>query len=74
MAPFWANIDTRTAGDILYEIHTDNSNPELLHSVSRFIAKEKGVRFSGRWMLVTEWNNVPQYLGDYTGLVRSTQL
>ena len=69
VAPFWANIDTRIAGDILYEVHTEDSNPELLHLVSRFIATEKRVRFSGRWMLVAEWNNVPQYSGLSNGQV-----
>ncbi len=70
VAPFWSNIDTRSTGDVLYKVHTDKSNPELLHSVSRFIRTEKDVRFSGRWMLVVDWNEVPQYPGDLDQQVR----
>lgn len=64
VAPFWSNIDTRTTGEIFYEVHTDKSNPDLLHIVSQFIRTERGVIFSGRWMLVVEWKDVPQYPGD----------
>ena len=37
--------------------------PDTLQQVSRLINNKANATFSGSWMLVAEWNNVPQSTG-----------
>jgi hypothetical protein len=62
VAPFWADHDPRPAGQIAYEIHGANS--EILSVVNRFIRQQTGTDFEGSWMLVANWDNVPEYRAD----------
>ena len=59
VAPFWADHDIRPEGEISYEVH--NTSTSLMSTVSNFIRKTQQNEFSGTWMLVAEWSNVPQY-------------
>lgn len=59
VAPYWSDISTRSVGTVSYEIHTNESSLELLHTVSKYIRHQEQNQFSGTWMLVAEWNRVP---------------
>ena len=63
VAPFWADIDIRDAGDIFYEVHTafssgDQDSSDLMSQVDDYIQGETGQEFSGSWMLVVQWDMV----------------
>ena len=62
VAPFWADIDVSNGvGDIRYEVHTTSSASSFLTDVSDFISNETRSQFTGHWMLLAEWRDVPQY-------------
>ena len=61
IAPFWADINVNSGGFILYEIHTNSTSSALLTQVNEFIQTQHQNNFAGTWMLVAEWNNVPQF-------------
>ena len=61
IAPFAADGDTSSGrGEVSYEIHTLAAGSEFLSKVNRFIRQEKLNRFGGNWMLVVDWNQIPQ--------------
>ena len=67
VAPFWADIDIRINGSISYEVHSTSagsSSIALLNRVSTFISNQKNTQFSGNWMLVASWSQVPAYSGS----------
>ena len=69
IAPFDSNIDIEGGtGMVSYEVHNMTTSPGLLSKVNRHIQQSMQVRFSGIWMLVVEWNDVPQF-GQTTGMV-----
>ena len=57
VAPFWADIDTTYGGHVLYQTYTTGSYE--LRQVSCFVSNMMRVAFSGSWMLVAEWEDVP---------------
>ena len=59
IAPYWSDIDTRSAGSVSYELHTNTTSPSLLHRVSKFIRQREQNSFAGTWMLVADWNSIP---------------
>ncbi len=64
VAPFWADIDTSSAGNITYELHqtTGQMRSTDMETVSSFINNETGLTsFQGDLMLLVEWNQVPLY-------------
>lgn len=68
VAPFWSDVDIRQQGKIYYKVYT-GQNPRasrLLSAVSAFIALKlpEAEDFSGVWMLVVEWNEVPPFNGE----------
>ncbi len=65
VAPFWADVDIQSygIGSIAYEVHNHTSASSFLDGVSKFISNETGTQFTGRWMLLAEWNDVPHYQG-----------
>ncbi len=64
VAPFWADLDiSNGVGSISYEVHTETDDTTLLADVSNFIRNITGSQFGGRWMLLAEWRNAPQYSG-----------
>ena len=69
VAPFESNINIESGtGMVSYEVHNMTTSPGLLSKVNRHIQQSMQVRFSGTWMLVVEWNNVPQF-GQPTRMV-----
>ena len=67
VAPYWANNDiSNRVGNVSYEVHSSGASSEVLDSVSTFISQQKLVQFSGSWMLLAEWNGVPQFGGSLT--------
>lgn len=64
VAPFWADIDiTNGVGEVSYEVN-DDSQSESLSWVSTYISQQQQINFTGTWMLLAKWKDVPKYLGD----------
>ena len=63
VAPFWADVDNRRAGQIRYQVlsATNLAANGTIEHVSRFISHEINESFSGLWMLVAEWRDVHPY-------------
>ena len=62
VAPYWASNDiSNRVGNISYEVH---SSTDYVIQVSTFISQQQQVQFNGSWMLLAEWNNVPQFNGS----------
>ena len=69
VAPFESNTNIDDGiGMVSYEVHSRITSPGLLGKVNRHIQRSKQVRFSGTWMLMVEWNGVPQF-GQLPGMV-----
>ena len=68
VAPFWSNNDiSNRVGNISYEVHySETSNSNYIDLVSTFISQQEQVEFRGSWMLLAEWNRVPQFRGPLT--------
>ena len=78
IAPFWSDIDiSRGYGNIKYQSYYYNFDGStarsLLNQVSTFINGQLDTSFSGTWMLVAEWDQVPEY-SESTSLVGSIQI
>ena len=58
IAPFWTD-NGEAVGAISYEVHNATSGGSLLSEVSSFISQREGVEFSGRWMLLIDWREIP---------------
>ena len=68
VAPFWADINIAVGvGNISYQTFTTGS--PLLDIVNNFISDEEDFDFSGRWMLLTEWNDVPPFGGPINQVI-----
>ena len=62
-APFWDDVNIQWGiGDISYQIYSTGSS--LLDTVNTIISDEENVNFNGHWMLVAEWNSVPEFGGS----------
>lgn len=65
MAPFFTDINIASgSGQIGYEVHTVSTSETLLSSVDIIINEHMQTNFHGEWLLVAEWDSVPQYDGD----------
>lgn len=65
VAPFFADIDISGGiGEINYEIHTDVTSQSILSRIDSVISEHMQIEFNGRWLLVAQWDGVPQYGGD----------
>jgi len=62
VVPFWADHNSLPAEKIAYEIF--NTTSETLSVVSRFIRQQTGTHFEGSWMLMANWDFVPEYQSD----------
>ena len=58
VAPFWSDVDISRTGSIRYQVYS-NGNRET-EIVSQFISEENFI-FTAEWMLIVEWNRVPQF-------------
>ena len=61
VAPFAADMDTRSRGSVKYTRFTTSDSQ--MSTVSSFIRSETGDSFYGTRMMVAEWNDVPKYQG-----------
>lgn len=59
IAPFWADVDLRQEGRVLYETFSGNS--EQLKTINNFIGAQTSSSFNGVWMLLAEWKAVHPY-------------
>ena len=72
VAPYLTDIDiSYGVGSISYEVHSTNTSMSLLTKVNSLIEEHMETHFSGKWMLVAEWKDVPQYSEptNYVGLL-----
>jgi len=65
VAPYWADIVVRGGvGAISYEVHTTRNGESaslLLSLVNQFVSHHQRTNFTGDWMLIAEWNQVPAF-------------
>ena len=62
VAPFFTDTDiSGGVGRIRYEIHTNATSQHLLSNVNNLINEHMGTEFSGEWLLIAEWNDVPAF-------------
>ena len=60
VTPFWADVDIgRGMGDVSYQVYSTGS--PSLDIVNTFISDERDFNFSGRWMLLAQWNSVSSF-------------
>ena len=60
VAPFWAAVDISGGeGDISYQVYSTGS--PLLDTVNTIISNEENINFIGHWMVVAEWDRVPEF-------------
>ena len=59
IAPYWVDNDPSMGGSVSYEVHSGTNS--LLNQVSNGISRIEGVEFSGTWMLVAYWLDVPLF-------------
>ena len=65
VAPFWAQNDiSHRVGHVAYEVHDTENSETYLSLVSAYISGHQQVQFDGTWMLLAEWNSVPQFQGS----------
>ena len=58
VAPYWIDNDPSVQGSVSYEALIQGD--PLVQEVSDFISKSQGTVFSGEWMLVAFWLDVPE--------------
>ena len=74
VAPFFTDIDiSNGVGEIDYEIHTAATSGAIFSQVNSLIEEHAETNFSGEWMLVATWDDVPPF-GSGTTIVRDKSL
>ena len=58
VAPYWIDNDPSTQGSVSYKVYAQGS--PSLELVSDFISSDLSIEFSGVWMLVAFWQDVPE--------------
>ena len=60
VAPFWEDVDiSKGVGNISYQVYSTGSL--LLDTVNTIISDEENINnFIGHWMVVAEWDSVPE--------------
>ena len=64
IAPYWIDSDPSVKGNVSYEVHGTNS--PLLQRVSDYISVSQNLSFSGTWMMVAYWWDLPELFLDET--------
>ena len=64
IAPYWVDSDPSVRGNVSYEVH--NTSSPLLQQVSDYVSVSQNVSFSGTWMVVAYWWDVPELFLDDT--------
>ena len=70
VAPFAASISTSSIGSVRYNTFTTGDTN--INTVSSYIRSGLGGSFSGTWMIVADWHNVPQYGGSSVSVCTHT--
>ena len=76
LAPFWADVDTRAAGLVSYEVHQRGENADsdaILERVSGFVTAQANVSITGLWMLVAQWDRVHPFPHGSTDVEDASQ-
>ena len=69
VAPYWANNDiSNRLGSVSYEVHHSETSSTYIGQVSSFISQQQQVQFNGTWMILAEWQSVPQFGGSLTAV------
>ena len=64
VAPFFTDIDISDGvGRINYEVHTEFTSEIILTEVNAIINEHTQANFTGFWLLVASWEDVPPF-GD----------
>lgn len=62
VAPYWADVDLRSEGDVRYQTFEitseDEEETQQLQAVNDYISAEENIDFTGIWMLLVEWDGV----------------
>ena len=61
IAAFWTVNDIAFSGSVSYEVHSSETSSSLLRKVNFHINQKLDNDFEGSWMMITHWNQVPQY-------------
>ena len=62
MAPFFTDIDISIGtGRIIYAVYDDVIPEPILSSVNSIINEHMLTDFHAEWLLVAEWDNVPEF-------------
>nr|CCK33018.1 nidogen [Suberites domuncula] len=65
IAPFWADADTRSTGQVRYEVHKEyspySSSQQLRSQIGTYITDVTGDSAHVSSLLVVEWRDVPQF-------------
>ena len=62
VAPFFSDIDISDGiGSISYEVHTRRTSQSLISKIDTIINDQMSTQFSGSWLIIAEWKNVPQF-------------
>ena len=71
MAPFFTDIYiSGGVGQINHEIHTVTTSQSILSEVNSLINEHTQTEFSGEWLLVATWDNVPHISNNSVNAVR----
>lgn len=65
VAPFFTDIDiSKGTGSITYEVHTPKNSEALFSGINAVINDQMKTNFTGSWLIVAEWKNVPEFGGS----------
>lgn len=65
VAPFFSDIDiSKGIGSITYEVHTPKYSETLFSDINAVINDQMKTNFTGSWLIVAEWKNVPEFGGS----------
>ena len=71
VAPYWIDNDPSIQGNVSYGVHVQGSS--CLQVINNFISRDQEIEFSGVWMLVAFWQNVPEvFFEEQVGMIKST--
>ena len=62
VSPFFCDIDiSKGTGSISYEVHTAGQSTVIFSDINTIVREQMETDFSGTWLLVAEWRNVPEF-------------
>ncbi len=64
LAVFWNDHDPRMNSEVQYNVYSIDEGTlaeHYLNTVSRHVSKQEEKNFTGTWMIVAYWKQVPPY-------------